>query len=215
MLDWATLVKRRNNPKEYDVFTTGIGPFYDPTPALFLSCSWPGWTCDEDIQKLQTGAGPGDRSQEAAGAVGAADQAVLREGPGDPVRRPLRPPRGPQDREGLQRADGAAALLQRVAGEITRRAGGLTRPHAFVSRPAPPRRHPGDGGGGDGRVPAHPPDPGRSGERDAGARRDPEPDRRDAQGDRARPAAARAARWASTPGCCAATSASPTSWTGR
>jgi len=52
--DWATVVKRRSNPKEYDAFTSSIGPFYDPTLALFLSCSWPGWTCDEDIQKLQT-----------------------------------------------------------------------------------------------------------------------------------------------------------------
>jgi peptide/nickel transport system substrate-binding protein len=53
VVDWATLVKRRNNPKEYDAFTTGIGAFYDPTGAVFLSPSWPGWTTDEDIQKLQ------------------------------------------------------------------------------------------------------------------------------------------------------------------
>jgi len=51
VVDWATLVKRRNNPKEYDVFTTGIGAFYDPTHAVFLTPSWPGWTTDEDIQK--------------------------------------------------------------------------------------------------------------------------------------------------------------------
>ena len=30
VVDWATLVKRRNNSKEYDVFTTGIGAVYDP-----------------------------------------------------------------------------------------------------------------------------------------------------------------------------------------
>jgi peptide/nickel transport system substrate-binding protein len=54
VLDWATVVKRRANPKEYDAFTSSIGPFYEPTLALFLSCSWPGWTCDEDIQKVQT-----------------------------------------------------------------------------------------------------------------------------------------------------------------
>jgi peptide/nickel transport system substrate-binding protein len=53
VVDWATLVKRRNNPKEYDAFTTGIGAFYDPTGAVFLSPSWPGWTTDEDILKLQ------------------------------------------------------------------------------------------------------------------------------------------------------------------
>jgi len=53
VVDWSTLVQRRNNPKAYDAFTTGMGPFYDPTHALVLSCSWPGWTCDEDIKKLQ------------------------------------------------------------------------------------------------------------------------------------------------------------------
>jgi len=40
VVDWATLVKRRNNSKEYDVFTTGIGAFYDPTHAVFLTPSW-------------------------------------------------------------------------------------------------------------------------------------------------------------------------------
>jgi peptide/nickel transport system substrate-binding protein len=53
VVDWATLVKRRNNSKEYDVFTTGIGAIYDPYHAVFLSPNWPGWTTDEDIQKLQ------------------------------------------------------------------------------------------------------------------------------------------------------------------
>jgi len=54
VVDWATLVKRRNNSKEYDVFTTGIGPQYDPTNSNVLSCSWPGWTCDEQIQSIKT-----------------------------------------------------------------------------------------------------------------------------------------------------------------
>jgi len=53
VVDWATLVKRRNNPKEYDAFTTGIGAFYDPTHPVFLTASWPGWTTDDDILKLQ------------------------------------------------------------------------------------------------------------------------------------------------------------------
>ena len=39
VVDWSTLVQRRNNPKAYDVFTTGIGPFYDPTHFVILSCS--------------------------------------------------------------------------------------------------------------------------------------------------------------------------------
>jgi peptide/nickel transport system substrate-binding protein len=54
VVDWATLVKRRNNPKEYDAFTTGIGPQYDPTNSNVLSCNWPGWTCDEEIQRIKT-----------------------------------------------------------------------------------------------------------------------------------------------------------------
>jgi peptide/nickel transport system substrate-binding protein len=53
VVDWATLVKRRNNPKEYDAFTTGMGVFYDPTHHIYLTPTWPGWTTDEDIQKLQ------------------------------------------------------------------------------------------------------------------------------------------------------------------
>jgi peptide/nickel transport system substrate-binding protein len=53
VVDWATLVKRRNNPKEYEAFTTGTGNIFDPVHYTVLSCSWPGWTCDEDIQRLQ------------------------------------------------------------------------------------------------------------------------------------------------------------------
>ena len=54
VVDWATLVKRRNNPKEYEVFTTGMGAFYDPTHHIYLTSSWPGWTGDEDILSLQS-----------------------------------------------------------------------------------------------------------------------------------------------------------------
>jgi len=53
VVDWATLVKRRNNPKEYDVFTTGMGNFYDPTHHIYLGPHWPGWTSDPEILKLQ------------------------------------------------------------------------------------------------------------------------------------------------------------------
>jgi peptide/nickel transport system substrate-binding protein len=50
--DWATLVKRRNNPKEYEVFTTGMGAFYDPTHHIYLGPNWPGWTSDEEFLRL-------------------------------------------------------------------------------------------------------------------------------------------------------------------
>jgi peptide/nickel transport system substrate-binding protein len=53
VVDWSTLVQRRNNPKAYDAFTTGIGNFYDPAHHVYLTCVWPGWTCDPDILKIQ------------------------------------------------------------------------------------------------------------------------------------------------------------------
>src|SRR5216117_2845035 len=52
VVDWATLVKRRNNSKEYDVFTTGMGNFYDPTHHIYLGPNWPGWTDDEELNRL-------------------------------------------------------------------------------------------------------------------------------------------------------------------
>ena len=53
VVDWATLVKRRNNSKEYDVFTTGMGNFYDPTHHIYLGPHWPGWTSEPEITKIQ------------------------------------------------------------------------------------------------------------------------------------------------------------------
>src|SRR5437763_10620478 len=52
VVDWATLVKRRNNPKEYEAFTTGTGNIFEPTAYTLFSCTWPGWTCDEEIQAV-------------------------------------------------------------------------------------------------------------------------------------------------------------------
>ena len=52
VVDWATLVKRRNNSKEYDAFTTGMGNFYDPTHHIYLSPNWPGWTEDTEFKRL-------------------------------------------------------------------------------------------------------------------------------------------------------------------
>jgi ABC-type transport system substrate-binding protein len=34
------------------VLTTGTGNIFDPATYTVLNCGWPGWTCDEDIQKL-------------------------------------------------------------------------------------------------------------------------------------------------------------------
>jgi peptide/nickel transport system substrate-binding protein len=54
VMDWSTLGQRRVQPKEYDVFTTGMGNFFDPTHHIYLTPTWPGWTEDEQIASLQT-----------------------------------------------------------------------------------------------------------------------------------------------------------------
>jgi len=52
VVDWATLVQRRNKPELFDVFSTGIT--FNPEPAFATStaCSWPGWWCHEEKEKL-------------------------------------------------------------------------------------------------------------------------------------------------------------------
>jgi peptide/nickel transport system substrate-binding protein len=52
VVDWATVVQRRNKPELWDVFTTGIT--FSPDPALTsnLQCNWPGWWCNEEKEKL-------------------------------------------------------------------------------------------------------------------------------------------------------------------
>ena len=80
VVDWATLVKRRNNPKEYEAFTTGTGNIFEPTAFTVLSCTWPGWTCDEDIQALLQELARETDHEEALRAVGADAPALVREG---------------------------------------------------------------------------------------------------------------------------------------
>ena len=52
VLDWATLVQRRNKPELWDLFTTGL--VFSPDPALSsnLQCNWPGWWCNEEKERL-------------------------------------------------------------------------------------------------------------------------------------------------------------------
>ena len=52
VMDWSTLGQRRVKPAEYDVFTTGMGNFFDPTHHIYLGPNWPGWTDDEQINSL-------------------------------------------------------------------------------------------------------------------------------------------------------------------
>jgi len=46
VMDWASVVSRRSDPKMYEIFTTGIALNSDPTQTVVINCDWPGWTCD-------------------------------------------------------------------------------------------------------------------------------------------------------------------------
>ncbi len=67
VVDWATLVQRRNNPDLYDVFTTGfVFAPADPTAQdVFLSARWPGWWTNDKketvLQQFTQGVGPDKR----------------------------------------------------------------------------------------------------------------------------------------------------------
>jgi len=50
--DWATLIKLRIDPDKYDAFTTGVGALADPTQSAVLSCTWAGWHCNPDVDRL-------------------------------------------------------------------------------------------------------------------------------------------------------------------
>ena len=48
VVDWATLVQRRNKPEVWGVFSTAIT--FNPEPAFSTAtnCNWPGWWCHDD-----------------------------------------------------------------------------------------------------------------------------------------------------------------------
>jgi len=52
VLDWATLVQRRNKPELFDVFSTGFTFNADPALATHFQCNWPGWWCPEEKERL-------------------------------------------------------------------------------------------------------------------------------------------------------------------
>ena len=124
VVDWATLVKRRNNPKEYDAFTTGTGNIFEPTAFTVLSCTWPGWTCDADIQGLLQEMGRETDQKKRYALWEQHAPALVREGAVGPLRRPARPPGGVEEAPGLQREDRAAAVLQRLARSLRQASGG-------------------------------------------------------------------------------------------
>ncbi len=51
VVDWATLVQRRNKPELFDLFSTGFTFNPDPALAAALSCNWPGWWCNEEKER--------------------------------------------------------------------------------------------------------------------------------------------------------------------
>jgi len=52
VVDWATLVQRRNKPELFDIFSTGFTLNPDPAIATSIQCNWPGSWCLEEKDKL-------------------------------------------------------------------------------------------------------------------------------------------------------------------
>jgi len=52
VMDWATLVKRRSDPKEYDAFVTAQESYTHPVLKPYLTPSWPGFWENEERDKL-------------------------------------------------------------------------------------------------------------------------------------------------------------------
>lgn len=52
VVDWATVVQKRADPKEYDLFSTAFGIPWDPVLFLGFSPTWPGWYVSEEKDQL-------------------------------------------------------------------------------------------------------------------------------------------------------------------
>jgi peptide/nickel transport system substrate-binding protein len=52
MLERAALVRRWDTPELWDTFTTDMGMPADPALYWWISCHWPGWNCDSDVERL-------------------------------------------------------------------------------------------------------------------------------------------------------------------
>jgi peptide/nickel transport system substrate-binding protein len=52
VLDWATVVQRRNKPELYDVFSTAF--VFEPESVTYAPalCEWPGWWCNPEKDQL-------------------------------------------------------------------------------------------------------------------------------------------------------------------
>ncbi len=47
-MDWGTLVERRTEPAEFEIFNTGFSFTPEPTTLSFIPDDWPGWWESED-----------------------------------------------------------------------------------------------------------------------------------------------------------------------
>jgi peptide/nickel transport system substrate-binding protein len=52
VVDWATLVQRRNKPELYEIFSTGFTFSADPALATAVQCGWPGWWCHDEKERV-------------------------------------------------------------------------------------------------------------------------------------------------------------------
>jgi len=52
VVDWATVVQKRADPAEYDLFSTAFGIPWDPVLFLGFSPTWPGWYVSEEKDAL-------------------------------------------------------------------------------------------------------------------------------------------------------------------
>jgi peptide/nickel transport system substrate-binding protein len=52
VMDWATLVKRRSDSKEYDVFVTAHEAYRHPVLQPHIAAGWPGWWVSEEKDRV-------------------------------------------------------------------------------------------------------------------------------------------------------------------
>jgi peptide/nickel transport system substrate-binding protein len=55
VVDWATLNSRTQKPELWEVFSTGFVFSADPANHVALRCTFQGWWCNEEKEKLLAG----------------------------------------------------------------------------------------------------------------------------------------------------------------
>lgn len=51
-MDWGSVVERRTNPEEYEIFNTGFSFNPEPTTLSFIPANWPGWWESEAKEEI-------------------------------------------------------------------------------------------------------------------------------------------------------------------